>query len=205
MKQSFWAIAVLCYLLATVLWLVEGLVAFLYEGGEAPLYMGLSQAEFVNVEPLEGHRYAVLSTDSQIILNDLDIQGGLLVLEGEFQNYPGELDLYYKKVGQSDYSANRRAFAFPMQGGGYGYRVPIGNYDGIRIDMGTQADNVLTAEGLIVHPQRNPWDYFQFSLRRLLVLLILPPIAACVIYTTIEWGKLIGTELKKRKRERKHE
>ncbi len=200
MKQNiFVSLTVVCYMLATVLWLIEGLLAFLYEGGLPPLNVGLSQAQFVGVQPLQEDHYFVSSTDGQIILEDFEMLGGLVHLDGEFLNYPGELDLYYKKVGQSEYQTNQRVFAFPMEGGGYGYRVPLGTYGGLRIDTGTEADNVLVAESLVLHPQRTPWEYFQFSFRRLLVLLVLPPIASCLIYTIIEWYKLI----KKQKREKK--
>ncbi len=205
MKQTYLSILLICYLLSAFLWTVQGLITFLYEGGVSPLYLGLSGAELVGVEARGEDEYAVLTTDGQMYLEGLDIRGGLVVLEGEFENYPGELDLYYQRTGQTGYTESQRVFAFPMQDGGYGYRVPLGTISGLRIDTGTEAGNTLNAQRVVILPQRSVLEYFQFSFRRLMVLLILPPLVSCGIYTIMEWYIFAKEQRNKRKRERIHE
>ncbi len=203
MKYTLSGIMIAVYLLMAVLWMMESVISFLYEGGVSPLYLGLSRAEMVGVEPLGEGEYAISSTDGQIIWEDLDVRGGLMVLEGEFQQYPGELDLYYKREGQENFSESNRVNAFPLADGGYGYRVPIGTCTALRLDTGTEAGNVLVAEQFTVHPQRTVWSYFQPSFRRFLVFLLLPPLVSCGIYTIMEWYKRIKDIWKKHRSERK--
>ena len=176
-----------CYLLAAVLWLAQGCFWLFYEGGQQPLKLDLAAAQTNELEMLGRGEYATTGGDGQLIFEGLDVTGGRLWLDGEFEQYPGELDLYYKKQGQESFSLKQRVFAKPLPKGGYEYHLPPGRYTALRLDTGTEAGNTVQVRAVTLHPARQVRGYFIPSIRNIVAFLTLPALASCAIYTIMEW------------------
>ena len=176
-----------CYLLLFVLFLGNGVYQFFYDSARPPTKLSPEKAGLVEVEQEEDGLYRILGPDGQLRFEHLALTGRRLVLQGEFAQNPGELDLYYKKEGQEKYSVNQRVFARPLQSGGYEYILPAGTYTGLRLDTGTEPGNTLLVEEITFNKPLPVYGYFLPSLRGLMVFLALPALASCVIYTIMEW------------------
>ncbi|MDL2252539.1 hypothetical protein LJC49_00495 [Ruminococcaceae bacterium OttesenSCG-928-I18] len=188
-KNKMLLITLGCYALLLLCWLVRGGYLLFYDGTHAAQDLPLAKAELVEVEQAGKGEYLTLGTDGQLVFEDLDLTGRRVVLEGEFEQYAGELDLYYKKADQSDFSVNQRVFARPLTGGGYEYLLPPGHYTGLRLDTGTEAGNTLRVEALTFGQGDPAHAYFVPSLCEGLAFLALPALASCAIYTIMEGNR----------------
>lgn len=183
-KRLLW---LFCYGLFLLFFLLRGLVFLVYDNTrpEAPLTPSMArQVDLAEEAPGE---YRTLSGDGQLIFNNIRWKGRRLVVDGAFENYPGELDLYYQKEGQSGFSPKQRVWARPLAEGGYEYLLAPGTYTGIRLDTGTEGNNLFSVRGIVLNQPLPPGRYFLPTPREALGLLVLPALASCVIYTIMEW------------------
>ncbi len=179
-------LVLLCYLLGFLVWLGHAIFVLFYEAALSPLILDTEAAQLQEVQPYGANGFSVEGGDGQLRFEGLDIYAGRLWLLGEFSEEPVELDLYYKKPGQTEYSVKQRVFARPLEGGGYEYRLPAGHYTGLRLDTGTQPGNKLAVRALVLNPPAPWYAAFALSPRSLAALLVLPALASCAIYTIME-------------------
>ncbi len=187
MGKAMRKVVLVLYVAAAVWWLGQGAFWLLYEGGQPAQTLDLDAAVLHEVEKQGEGRYAVLGGDGQLVFEGLQAQGGRLWLDGSFQNPPREVDLYYQKTGQAGFSVKQRVFGRPLEGGGFEYRLPPGNYSALRLDTGTDPGNTLLIQKLVLHPPQALYQYFGVSLRGLVAFLLVPALASCLIYTIMEW------------------
>lgn len=186
------------YLAAALCWLGQGVFWLIAEGDRPAQPLDMDKAILNDVEMLEEGHFAVLGGDGQLVFENVAVAGGRLWLDGYFQNPPLDVDLYYRKQGQEHFSLEQRVFGRPLEAGGYEYRLPPGQYSGLRLDTGTEPGNLLVIRQLVLHPPQPPQQYFAMSLRGLAAFLLAPALASCCIYTIIEWTLLINKKRAKR-------
>lgn len=178
----------LLVLYATLLcvWLLLCAVAAVYDYAAPQEQLDIADAEVVNLELGADGWYTSTSEDPQLHFMGLATPLRRVVLQCEFEDVPGEIDLYYMRRGDEGFSTNRRVFGRLLANGSYEFTLPPGQVTAIRIDPGSIAANKVHLYGVRLNSALPVWQYFAPSLRQLLGFGLWPALAHVAIYTIIE-------------------
>lgn len=134
-------LAIACYLLAVLVWLVLGCVNFAADaaaranGSLAEESLPLSGLQLVDLAPGEDGWYTTTSGDPQIILEDVSDQVvRTLSYRAEFDAEPREMCLYYTTAAGEPYSQDKRVFPTMGEDGSYIYTLPRTTIVSLRLD-----------------------------------------------------------------------
>lgn len=140
-----------CYLLAAVVWLVNGVGAVagdaIARAGGKLAEQSLTAADFalVDLQPLDAatdpatgeavEPLLTLTGDPQMILEDVsDRTVRTLQIWAEYDGEPREMCLYYTTKAGQDYSQDRRVFPVQQPDGSALYTLPRGRIVALRLD-----------------------------------------------------------------------
>lgn len=192
------ALPAACYLLALLLWLVQGTANYgsdavaRAQGQLAETTLPLTDWQLVQLEPAEQAEDAVQLTttggDPQIILENIgDTVVRTVSYTADFDGDAREMCLYYTtKVGE-DYSQDRRVFPQNLGNGQYLYTLPRVSVAALRIDPCSPDQNktvtMALQGGTICLNAALPavWQYFVPSWYQLFCLLLYPALLAAAL------------------------
>ncbi|MBP8855203.1 MAG: hypothetical protein KBG54_01725 [Oscillospiraceae bacterium] len=135
------------------------------------------------------------SVDPQLLINDFNARGTMLRVDMQFDQFPGEVSLYYTR-GEEEFSLEQRLWAKQKNDGVYEFILPRGKISRLRIDPSNFINVTMQINSFTVNPQRSFGSYFAYSGETLFNLAVWPPLAAAALaffYTAFFSKKLQDT------------
>ena len=179
-----------CYVIMAFFLLAWNVFYFAYDHAQAESAPAVTGTE--NLADEGNGWYTSTSSDPQLLLAGLDTGVRRVVLQCEFEQPPGEVDLYYMREGDAAFSPGQRVWGRPLEGGGYEFLLPPGRVTALRIDPGNAGGNRVLVSEVILNGQQPVWLYFVPSLRGVLAFALLPALAYCAIWAIIEITMMTG-------------
>lgn len=170
-----------CGLAALLLWRLGGFVQnrLAYHNGTlAPAELTL--ADFSPAGDIIEQNGALLTTggDPQLILNDSTRRVENLTIEFTYSQPPLLVEVFWAEPGQ-DYATTRKACPVG-DGATHQYLLPTAGGQSLRIDPGIVAGNTIKAGRVLINQPRRFVDFFRFSALELMLLAVVPGLAACL-------------------------
>lgn len=175
-------LVLLCYGAGLALWLVLHLAGFVqnrlgYANGTL-VFQELTLADFTLFEAeASGEGFVTTGTDPQLRLADETRRVENITIEFEYSAAPYGINVFYRAPGQS-YAPTRMAYGRQTENG-LSFLLPAGGVQGLRIDPGNAAGNIVTIKSIRINQPRAFLSFFQFSAGEAALLLLLPGLVAC--------------------------
>lgn len=168
------------YALALGLYLLVSLAATVFDYALPQHTLPLQAARMENLQPEGDSWYISTNADPQLHFTGLSTWVRRVVLQCRFEDVPGEIDLYYMRPGDADFSTSRRVWGRLLANGSYEFILPPGPIAALRVDPGSLAANRVALQGVLLNTAKPVWAYFAPSLRQLLALALWPALVHCV-------------------------
>lgn len=191
-----WALPLLCYLSAAVIWLALGAVhavadtAAKASGRLVTREMAVTDFALADLNVVSSGEsgQTVLETtsnDPQMILEDVSNETvRTLQMDAGYEGTVGEMCLYYTTAAGQEYSKDRRVFPTRQSDGSYLYTLPRGSIVALRLDPCSPEENksvTITIEKILLNRPAGFGSYFVPSWYQVFCLVLYPGLAAAVL------------------------
>lgn len=155
----------LCYAAVLALWLAVGVAAFVYDRAAPSVSLPMEDAQMSGLQEEGEGWYVSTDGDPQLVYEGLDMPVRRVVLVCEYEDVPGEVDVYYTRGEGQGFSPRKREYGRPLEGGGYEFTLPPGHVQDLRVDPTSLANNRMRLVSVEVNPRQSFGSYFAVSLR----------------------------------------
>ncbi len=202
-KKRTVLITAFCYGALLLGWVVWGLFAFGYDSMQPETALQIKQAELVDLQPAqEENLWVSTSADPQIIFLSVQANVRQVLLKGEFLTAPGEVDAYFTRRQQDDFSTKNRVWGQMQEDGSYLFQLPPGQVYSLRVDTGSAVGVQLQADEIVLNPTVPFLNYFRISLYSIVIFAFVPALASCFICTIIEMNSIFKNNRPKAEQKR---
>ena len=184
-------IVLLCYLAFLAVWLLRGVFFFAWDRMQTPKTLPLEEGVAEGAAFTEDGIFLTEDGDPKLVFSSVNATVRRVVVHAEYEQEPGELDLYYARKEGQGFSPAKRVGARQVTPGIYEYTLPPGQATALRIDLGTVAGNRVAIREIQLNPQAGFGSYFPLTLGTVAALGLLPALASCLIYIIIDTLQLL--------------
>lgn len=180
-------IVLICYAVFVAVWVLLGTFWYATDNKLEPRHILMQEATLHNLKELpEADWFISTSEDPQIIIQNVDKTVRQVILVMDNQVGFGEMDLYYTRSAEEDFTPNQRVWGALQEDGSYRYILPLGKVVALRIDPGNHSNAKMNIQGIKLNPSQGFAAYFPITLYTLALFVLVPALASCIICTIIE-------------------